>query len=133
MEKKKTLIELWVKGHAADASFPVGLATQTPRQAAELCGMREIEEITPEGDVVARNKWANEIVIMSVGGRGPIAVDITFQRVVDFSEKIGKKVPRYQPINKQTGRPPSDSGDGPDRAGDDKSRLVRARTNRSVS
>jgi hypothetical protein len=51
--------------------------------------MRNIEEITPEGDVVARNKWANEIVIMSVGGRGPIAVDITFQRLVDSAEKLG--------------------------------------------
>jgi hypothetical protein len=113
VEKKKTLIELWVSGHAAGASFPIGLTTQTPRQAAELCGMREIEEITPEGDVVARNKWANEIVIMSVGGRGPIAVDITFQRVVDFAEKIGNKRPRYQPMPiKQKSRPPSDSGDG---------------------
>lgn len=122
MEKKKTLIELWVKGHAAGASFPVGLNTQTPRQAAELCGMRDIEEITPKGDVVAKNKWGNEIVIMSVGGRGPIAVDITFQRVVDFAEKIGRKVPRYQPVtHKQTSRPPSDSGGGRDRARDDKS------------
>jgi hypothetical protein len=111
LEKKKTLIELWVHGQAAGASFSVGLTTQTPRQAAELCGMREIEEITPEGDVVARNKWENEIVIRSVVGRGPIAVDITFQRVVDFAEKIGKKRPRYQPI-KQKSRPPSDSGDG---------------------
>ena len=122
MEKKKTLIELWVKGHAIGASFPVGLATQTPRQAAELCGMQEIEEITPEGDIVARNKWNNEIVIMSVGGRGPIAVDITFQRVVEVAEKIGRKVPRYQPVtHKQTSRPPSDSGSGQDRARDDKS------------
>jgi hypothetical protein len=119
---KNSLIELWVKGHAAGASFPVGLTQQTPRQAAEICGMREIKEITPEGDVVAHNKWGNEIVIMSVGGRGPIAVDATFQRVVDFSEKIGKKPGRYQPTTrKQTSRPPSDSGDGSDRARDDKS------------
>lgn len=82
-------ITLWTKGHASGSSFPVGFPTQTPREAAVLCGMRNIEEITPDGDVVARNKWANEIVIMSVGGRGPIAVDITFQRLVDSAEKLG--------------------------------------------
>lgn len=106
---------LWHNGNQSGASFPIGLPAQTPREAAELCGMRDIEELGTEGDIVARNKWDHEIVIMDVDGRGPIAVDITFQRVVENTKNLGRKRPRYQPL-KQASRPPSDSGDGSDRA-----------------
>lgn len=95
MDDTKNLVRLWRHGRAESASFRVGLQSQTPRQAAELCGMHHIRQITPDGGICAINKWGHEIVILDVPGRGPIAVDVTFEY---FVNEIGKR-PRYQRVN----------------------------------
>lgn len=118
-------IKLWEQGHREKASFPVGITTQSPMDAAKLCGMKNIEEITPDGGVLAHNKWGHELVILHVGGKGPMAVDVSIQQVVNFSKKFGGKAERYQHISNhqnKTSRPSSDSRDGLDRVKrDDKS------------
>lgn len=125
----KELIKLWEQGHKEGASFPVGMPTHTPHNAAIICGMRNIEQITPDGGVRADNKWGTELVILNVAGKGPMAVDVSFQKIVNFSKKfLGLRTPRFQPLpieyrhHKQTSRPSSDSRDGLDRVErDDKS------------
>jgi hypothetical protein len=120
MEKKK--MELWKRGYESGAGFPVGIKGQSPCQAAELCGMRCLTQITPEGGICALNKWGHEIVIIEVAEQGVIAVDITFEKHI---QDIGEHHrPRYQPISSisKKCRPSSDSrgGTSPGAKRDDK-------------
>lgn len=78
-------ILLWRRGQEGGRSFCLGLEHQTPRQAAELCRLSNIEQITPEGGVSATNRVGANIVILDCNG--PTAVDITYEALLEEKEE----------------------------------------------